>query len=98
MKGKADDESKVVTLEVSGRKITASVYGTGACAIVLGPGAGGTRETPQLLRVAAVLDPLRYTTVLFNWAISSFALRTESRLATTTTRSRTESRRGPIFS
>ena len=67
MKGKADDESKVVTLEVSGRKVTASVCGTGACAIVLGPGAGGTRETPQLLRVAAALDPLRYTTVLFNF-------------------------------
>jgi predicted alpha/beta-hydrolase family hydrolase len=63
-------ENRAVTianLEVSGRPISASVHGDGKCAVILGPGAGGTRQTPQLLSVAAFLDPKRYTTILFNF-------------------------------
>ena len=67
MTTKAGGEPKVVTLDVSGGKIKASIHGTGPCVVVLGPGAGGTRQTPQLLRVVAALDPSRYTTVLFNF-------------------------------
>jgi len=57
----------VVDLEVSGQPFTVSVHGEGTCAVILGPGAGGTRQTPQLLSVAAYLDPRRYTTLLFNF-------------------------------
>jgi predicted alpha/beta-hydrolase family hydrolase len=60
-------EARVVTLDVSGRPITASIHGEGKCAVILGPGAGGTRNTPQLLSAAAFLDPVHYTTVLFNF-------------------------------
>ncbi len=60
-------EARVVTLEISGRPITASIHGEGKCAVLLAPGAGGTRKTPQLLSAAAFLDPARYTTVLFNF-------------------------------
>jgi hypothetical protein len=56
-----------VNLEVAGRPISASIHGTGKCAVILGPGAGGTRQTPQLLAAAAFLDPGRYTTILFNF-------------------------------
>ena len=59
--------SEVIQLEVSGKPISASVHGKGKCAVILGPGAGGTRATPQLLAVAAALDPERYTTLLFNF-------------------------------
>jgi predicted alpha/beta-hydrolase family hydrolase len=62
-----ENEGRVVTLDVGGRPISVSVHGAGACAVILGPGAGGTRETPQLLAVAAFLDPSRYTTLLFNF-------------------------------
>ncbi len=57
----------VVVLDVSGRPISVSVHGEGKCAVILGPGAGGTRQTPQLLAVASFLDPKRYTTLLFNF-------------------------------
>lgn len=60
-------ESRVVPLDVSGRSISVSVHGHGRCAVILGPGAGGTRQTAQLLRVAASLDPEGYTTILFNF-------------------------------
>jgi len=60
-------EERVATLDVSGRPISVSIHGEGKCAVILGPGAGGTRQTPQLLGVAASLDPARYTTVLFNF-------------------------------
>lgn len=59
--------ARVVDLDVGGRPITASILGEGTCAVILGPGAGGTRQTPQLLSVAAFLDPKRYTTILFNF-------------------------------
>jgi len=58
---------RVDTLDVVGKAVTVGVHGNGSCAVVLGPGAGGTRNTPQLLAVAATLDPERFTTVLFNF-------------------------------
>ena len=61
------DAGDVIQLEVSGKTLSASVQGKGDCAVILGPGAGGTRMTPQLLAVAAALDPKRYTTLLFNF-------------------------------
>lgn len=61
------DDARVITLEASGRPITASIHGEGRHVVILGPGAGGTRNAPQLLGVAAFLDPGRYTTVLFNF-------------------------------
>jgi uncharacterized protein len=60
-------DARVVTLEIGGRPISLSVSGEGPTAVILGPGAGGTRQTPQLLSVAAFLDPSRYTTMLFNF-------------------------------
>lgn len=58
---------RVATLDLAGRPITLTIHGEGSCAVVLGPGAGGTRETPQLLAAAATLDPKMYTTLLFNF-------------------------------
>lgn len=58
---------RVVTLEIGDRPASLSIYGEGNCAVVLGPGAGGSRTTPQLLAAADFLDPLRYTTILFNF-------------------------------
>ncbi len=68
-KAKAEkaNEGRVMSLEVSGKPISVSLHGEGKCAVVLGPGAGGTRSTPQLLAAAASLDPARYTTLLFNF-------------------------------
>lgn len=68
--GREGDPAKaerVAILDVSGRPISVSIHGEGKCALVLGPGAGGTRQTPQLLGAAAFLDPMRYTTFLFNF-------------------------------
>lgn len=61
------DSGRIETLDVGGKASTVAVYGRGPCAVVLGPGAGGTRNTPQLLAVAASLDPRHFTTVLFNF-------------------------------
>ena len=58
---------RIVMLDIGGRPITVSLHGEGKCAVILGPGAGGTRQTPQLLAVAAFLDSKRYTTLLFNF-------------------------------
>lgn len=63
----AADPGRIEALDVGGKAITVAVWGTGPVAVVLGPGAGGTRNTPQLLAVAATLDPARFTTILFNF-------------------------------
>ena len=63
----AMEPDRIETLDVGGKAITVAVFGEGPCAVVLGPGAGGTRNTPQLLAVAATLDPARFTTILFNF-------------------------------
>jgi uncharacterized protein len=57
----------VVDLDLAGRLFSVSVHGEGKRIVILGPGAGGTRATPQLLSAAAFLDPKRYTTLLFNF-------------------------------
>ncbi len=62
-----ENEERVLPLDVSGRPISVGIHGEGKCAVVLGPGAGGTRQTPQLLSVAGFLDPKRFTTLLFNF-------------------------------
>ncbi len=62
----AKDE-RVILLDVGGRPISVSLHGQGECAVILAPGAGGTRRTPQLLSVAAFLDPKRFTTILLNF-------------------------------
>ena len=63
----AGSAGRVAALDVGGHSISISLHGEGKRAVVLGPGAGGTRETPQLLSAAACLDPDRYTTILFNF-------------------------------
>ncbi|MEO8358458.1 MAG: alpha/beta family hydrolase [Vicinamibacteria bacterium] len=57
----------VVMLDVDGKPFSISIHGAGPCAVILGPGAGGTRQTPQLRAVAAALDPGQYSTILFNF-------------------------------
>lgn len=57
----------MIALDVDGRPTSASLHGTGSCAVILGPGAGGSRTQSQLLAVAGSLDPERFTTVLFNF-------------------------------
>ena len=59
--------ARVEMLDVGGRTFSLSVHGQGKCAVILGPGAGGTRLSPQLLSAAAALDPARYTTILFSF-------------------------------
>lgn len=63
----AAEPPRVVTLDVAGQAISLSVHGSGPCAVILAPGAGGTRNTPQLVACASFLDPKRYTTVLLNF-------------------------------
>jgi predicted alpha/beta-hydrolase family hydrolase len=58
---------RVITLDIGGRPASVSIHGEGACSVILGPGAGGSRLTPQLRSVAALLDSKRYTTLLFNF-------------------------------
>jgi predicted alpha/beta-hydrolase family hydrolase len=63
----AGEPPRVVVLDVAGQPISVSVHGAGPCAVVLAPGAGGTRNTPQLLACASSLDPARHTTILLNF-------------------------------
>lgn len=63
----APKDERVVLLDVGGRPVSVSLHGQGTCAVILAPGAGGTRHTPQLLSVAAFLDPKRFTTILLNF-------------------------------
>lgn len=63
----AAKDERVALLDVGGRPISVSLHGQGECAVILAPGAGGTRHTPQLLSVAAFLDPKRFTTLLLNF-------------------------------
>lgn len=58
---------RVVSLDVGGRTITLSVHGSGGSVLALGPGAGGSRTTPQLVSVAKALEPAKITTVLFQF-------------------------------
>jgi uncharacterized protein len=60
-------DGEIVHLEVAGKTFSASLHGKGPRVVILSPGAGGTRATPQLLAAAGALDPKRYTTILFNF-------------------------------
>ena len=56
-----------VELAVSGRPITISIHGEGKRFVILGPGAGGSRTQPQLLKAADFLETKGYSTILFNF-------------------------------
>lgn len=44
-----------ITVRVGEREVSATLQGSGATAVVLGPGAGGSRQTPFLVRMAEAL-------------------------------------------
>jgi predicted alpha/beta-hydrolase family hydrolase len=52
------------------RSVSASVHGEGPTSVVLGPGAGGTRLTPLLLRVAEAVAASGRSAVLYNFPYS----------------------------
>lgn len=56
-----------IRLEVEGRGISASVHGAGSTCVVLGHGAGGTRQTPSLVRLAEALAASGRRAVLYNF-------------------------------
>jgi predicted alpha/beta-hydrolase family hydrolase len=56
-----------ITVAVGEREVSASVHGAGATTVVLGPGAGGSRETPFLLRMAEGLTATGRTVILYNF-------------------------------
>lgn len=58
------------TFDAGGESSSASVHGAGETALVLGPGAGGTRRTPFLLKMAAAIAHSGRAAVLFNFAYS----------------------------
>lgn len=49
------------------QSVSASRHGRGPTAVVLGHGAGGTRHTPQLVRVAEALAESGRTAILYNF-------------------------------
>lgn len=53
-----------------GHAVSASVHGVGETALLLGHGAGGTRKTPLLLRLAEALAATGRRVVLFNFPYS----------------------------
>jgi uncharacterized protein len=59
-----------IILEVEGRQVSASVHGEGSTCIVLGHGAGGTRRTPFLRRLAEALAASGRRAVLYNFPYS----------------------------
>ena len=64
-----------ISLEVEGRQVTASVHGEGDTCIVLGHGAGGTRRTPFLRRLADALAASGRRAVLYNFPYSESGAR-----------------------
>ncbi|MCL4820395.1 MAG: dienelactone hydrolase family protein [Vicinamibacteria bacterium] len=58
------------TFEIDGEACSASVHGAGPTALVLGPGAGGTRRTAFLVRVAEAIAAGGRAAVLFNFPYS----------------------------
>jgi hypothetical protein len=59
-----------VRVPVGDRSVTATVYGAGGTAVVLGPGAGGDRRTPLLVRTAEALAAAGRQAVLYNFLYS----------------------------
>ncbi len=56
-----------IRIPVGDRSVSASVHGEGPTAVVLGHGAGGSRTTPFLLRVADALAASGRRTLLYNF-------------------------------
>lgn len=54
---------------------SARLFGTGPTAVVLGHGAGGTRETPMLVALAAALERAGRAALLYNFPYSEKRLR-----------------------
>jgi len=59
-----------VVLSVGGRSVTASLYGSGETALVLGHGAGGNRRTPFLVRCAEAVAASGRRVLLHNFPYS----------------------------
>jgi uncharacterized protein len=59
-----------ITLRVGERAISASLHGAGATSLVLGHGAGGSRESPFLLRLAGALAASGRSVLLYNFPYS----------------------------
>jgi uncharacterized protein len=59
-----------VRLESEGRPLSASIHGAGPTCVVLGHGAGGTRQTPSLVRLAEALAASGRRCVLYNFPYS----------------------------
>ncbi len=56
-----------IRIPVEGFEVSASIHGAGETAVVLGHGAGGTRKTPALLRVAGALADSGRMALLYNF-------------------------------
>ncbi|MCM2256536.1 MAG: dienelactone hydrolase family protein [Vicinamibacteria bacterium] len=56
--------------DAGGEATSASVHGAGESVLVLGPGAGGTRRTPFLLRIAEAIAQSGRAAVLFHFPYS----------------------------
>lgn len=56
-----------ITVGVGERAVSATLHGSGDTTVALGPGAGGSRQTPFLLRMAEGLAASGRTVLLFNF-------------------------------
>jgi hypothetical protein len=56
-----------IRVETGGSVVTASVHGAGEVAVVLGPGAGGSRRTPILVRAAQALAASGRQAILYDF-------------------------------
>jgi len=68
-----------VQIPVADFSVTASVHGEGATAVVLGPGAGGSRRTPLLLQVAEAVADSGRQAVLYNFSYTEMRRRIPDR-------------------
>jgi predicted alpha/beta-hydrolase family hydrolase len=58
---------KGLTIDAAGKTVSASLHGEGETCVVLGHGAGGTRRTPFLVRVAESLAASGRRALLYNF-------------------------------
>ncbi len=56
-----------ITVRVGEREVSATLHGAGSTVVALGPGAGGSRQTPFLLRIAEALAASGRAVVLYNF-------------------------------
>ena len=73
--------AREIQIEVGGGQVSAAVFGEGPTLVALGHGAGGTRRTPSLVRVAEGLAASRRTLLLFNFPYSEAGRRVPDRPA-----------------